>query len=282
VSPVASASEGENNKENNSMNNNVQSHPNDGSRLGTLNNKGKPQKVEKSAPKKDKLIGDAKFMLDHKNFENVTKKSAPKSMADIEAQMWKDNIKEGKRTRKDFLNTQDEDFTQVKTRGINGQESHPSTFNIFRDNLKVINDKMHEEMQKNLPELNLKDQSESESSDNEDVLPLDFNTAMIGKENKIVIQAKPLLFDEKKYDEDERVTKDPSYMNMNDYLESARKDPFKEDEGAVNIDPDINIRDKFNKIRLPCEESVRLNNSFNAPVIEQKVRRPAGKPVQTK
>lgn len=206
-------------------------------------------------------------MFDQKSFENVTAKKEITCIKDIENQMWKNNIKQGKRENKDFLNTANEDFTQIKTKSIQGFDHAPSTFNIFRDNLKVVNDRMHEEMCKNLPELNL---NASESETDEDVLPLDFNTAMIGKENKIVIQAKPLTL-EKKFDEDDfKKLRNPTAMSLNAYLESARRDPFKEDEGAVNIDPDINIREKFEKIKLPCDEARRLNNSFNAPIIEVK------------
>lgn len=35
-------------------------------------------------------------------------------------------------------------------------------------------------------------------------------------------------------------------MTTEDYLEKVRKEAFKEDEGAVNIEPDINIREKLN------------------------------------
>jgi hypothetical protein len=43
---------------------------------------------------------------------------------------------------------------------------------------------------------------DEEDSDNEEVLPLDFRTAMIQEENKIVIQAKPLAF--KTLEDDEK------------------------------------------------------------------------------
>ena len=43
--------------------------------------------------------------------------------------------------------------------------------------------------------MNLKEIADEESDDEEDeVLPLDFRTAMIEEENKVVIQAKPLDF----------------------------------------------------------------------------------------
>ena len=99
-------------------------------------------------------------------------------------------------------------------------------------------------MVKHLPEINLKEISESESeADDEDVLPLDFRTAMLEKDNKVVIQAKPLTF--KPFREDEEIKSSNPNISMDAYLEAAKKEAFKEDEGAVMIDPDINIREKF-------------------------------------
>jgi len=50
----------------------------------------------------------------------------------------------------------------------------------------------------NLPDLNLDDvtsnSSNSESENENDVVPLDFRTALVRSDNKIVIQAKPLHF----------------------------------------------------------------------------------------
>jgi hypothetical protein len=34
-------------------------------------------------------------------------------------------------------------------------------------------------------------------------------------------------------------------VGLDSYLEVIRKEAFKEDEGAVLIDPDINIKEKF-------------------------------------
>lgn len=63
---------------------------------------------------------------------------------------------------------------------------------------------MHERLVQNLPEMNLDDvtsnSSNSESEQENDVVPLDFRTALVKAENKIVIQAKPLHF--KTVDED--------------------------------------------------------------------------------
>jgi len=46
----------------------------------------------------------------------------------------------------------------------------------------------------------------------------------------------------------------------------VRKEAFKEDEGAIMLDPDINIKEKFDLITLPCDIENRINNAFNAPV----------------
>lgn len=54
------------------------------------------------------------------------------------------------------------------------------------------------------------------------------------------------------------------------YLEMVRKEAFREDEGAIMIDPDINIKEKFEQIDLPCNREDRINNTFNAP-LRQKV-----------
>ena len=50
--------------------------------------------------------------------------------------MWKYNIKQGPRLKKDFLDTTNEDFSQNKSKGIDGNEITPSTYNIMRDSLK--------------------------------------------------------------------------------------------------------------------------------------------------
>jgi len=46
----------------------------------------------------------------------------------------------------------------------------------------------------------------------------------------------------------------------------VRKESFKEDEGAILLDPDINIKEKFDQIDLPCNTEDRINNTINAPV----------------
>ena len=117
-----------------------------------------------------------------------------------------------------------------------------------------------------MPELNLNEVSESESdADDEEVLPLDFRTAMLEKDSRVVIQVKPLVFKQFGEDDEEGNSKH-KHMGTDSYLERARKEAFKEEEGAIMIDPDINIKDKFQQIDLPCNKERRINNSFNAPI----------------
>ena len=43
------------------------------------------------------------------------------------------------------------------------------------------------------------------------------------------------------------------------------QEPFKEDEGAVNLDPGFEVGEQFAKITLPCDEGTFINNQINAP-----------------
>lgn len=176
--------------------------------------------------------------------------------------MWKSNIKKGPRVKKDFLDTSTEDFSLNKSKGITGADITPSSFNIFRDSLRKASEKLTETLIENLPDMNLKEIEESES-EQDDVLPLDFRTAMIEKENRIVIQAKPLVF-KTQYEEDEE--KSRAGPSLDAYLEMVNKKAFKEEDGAIMLDPDINIKEKFEKIELPCNLVERLNNSIYAPI----------------
>ncbi len=57
------------------------------------------------------------------------------------------------------------------------------------------------------------------------------------------------------------------YETMESYLEAVKKEPFREEEGNfILIDPDINIKEKFEQIDLACNKEQRLNNTINAPV----------------
>jgi len=102
--------------------------------------------------------------------------------------------------------------------------------------------------------MNLNEIDESESERDElsdaDVLPLDFRTALIEEDNRVVIQAKPLSL---KLDAKEEFLKsDPSKGGLDSYLEMVKKTAFKDDEGAAIIDPGYDIKEKFEEIDLPC------------------------------
>ncbi len=76
-------------------------------------------------------------------------------------------------------------------------------------------------------------------------MPLDFRTALIAEQNKVVIQAKPLAFKT-----DDEYLK-PTFESMDSYLEAVKKEPFT-DPDIILIDPDINIKEKFEMIDLAC------------------------------
>lgn len=52
---------------------------------------------------------------------------------------------------------------------------------------------------------------------------------------------------------------------MDAYLEAVKKEPFK-DDNVILIEPDIDIKKKFEEIDLPCNIEFRINNSVNAPI----------------
>ena len=93
-----------------------------GSRLAQLAARNKPKEEEKKtvraakiAPKAPSGLPDApKKLLDAKNFSNITEKQKPKTMAEIEANIWKDNIMTC-RTNKDFLETSTKVFATHMT-----------------------------------------------------------------------------------------------------------------------------------------------------------------------
>jgi len=112
-----------------------------------------------------------------------------------------------------------------------------------------------------------------DDDDDEEVLPLDFRTALIEHENKVVIQAKPLALKTEEdlikeaVSVDEPIKTDKDFETMESYLEAVKKEPFKpEDDNVILIDPDINIKEKFEAIDLACNKEQRINNTFNAPV----------------
>ena len=132
----------------------------------------------------------AEQLFAKKDFSGLTKKDW-KNVDDIEANLWKTNIRDGPRSKQDFLDVSKEDFSMNKTVGIDGKEITPSSFNVMRDSLADTSAKLMETLQQNLPDLNLNESSTSGEDD--DVLPLDFRTTMLKEEGRVVIQAKPLV-----------------------------------------------------------------------------------------
>ena len=121
--------------------------------------------------------------------------------------------------------------------------------------------------------------SNSDSDQENEVVPLDFRTALITSENKIVIQAKPLHF--KTVDEDIRdleLAEEKKLNGEDEYFASVKKEAFSQDDDQVlMIDPGINIDEIFGNVQLPCEAVRRLNNTLNAaelpdlPVLQKKI-----------
>lgn len=81
-----------------------------------------------------------------------------------------------------------------------------------------------------------------------------------------MIQAKPLSFKT-----DEEVLRDnlrklgTNLDNMESYLEAVKQEAFKE-EDIILIEPDIDIKQKFEEIDLLCNTEYRLNNTVNAAI----------------
>lgn len=179
--------------------------------------------------------------------------------------MWKDNIKKGPRRKKDFLDVRNEDFSENRSVNVAGDYITPSNFNVLRDSLKVTSDKLIETLNQNLPDINLQESGTSQDED-EEVLPLDFRTALIESEGRVVIQAKPLT---NKFEMDDDVDLNNGNeidvagikgAGLSSFLDAVHREPFKEDEGAVNLDPDINIEEKFRKVLDDQDDEDRLNN----------------------
>ena len=222
--------------------------------------------------------------MEQKSFDNVLNMDKT-SLGSIEGELWKKNVTSGPRRNKDYLDVTQEDFTKNKTVSIDGREITPSNFNIFRDSLRFTSEQLLRTLQENLPDMNLREIEEEENrrmtegedndDDDEDVVPLDFRTALIEQENKVVIQAKPLTLktDEQLLREatqlpEEEEKKGSEFESMESYLEAVKKEPFKpeEDPNVILIEPDINIKEKFEAIELACNSEQRINNTINAPI----------------
>ena len=85
-----------------------------------------------------------------------------------------------------------------------------------------------------------------------------------------MIQAKPLTSKDddggaKSLREKTANVKVSDMNNLNTFLEAVHQEPFKEEEGAVNLDPGIQIDEEFAKVVLPCDEGTFINNQINAP-----------------
>lgn len=99
------------------------------------------------------------------------------------------------------MDVSNEDFQNNKTTTYNGEVITPSSFNIFRDSLRQTSERLHETLLENLPDINnapgeSESEAEPEESDNDEVTPLDFCTALMNSGNgeEIVVQAKPMKF----------------------------------------------------------------------------------------
>lgn len=141
-----------------------------------------------------------------------------------------------------------------------GEMIHPSCFNIFRDSLRKTSASLQERLVGNLPDMNLDDvtsnSSNSESEQENDVVPLDFRTALVKAENKIVIQAKPLHFKSVEEDMQDLEQQEERKRNgeQDEYLAAVNKEAFAEDdEQVMMIDPGMDADTIFGDVKLPCE-----------------------------
>ena len=68
--------------------------------------------------------------------------------------------------------------------------------------------------------------------------------------------------------EEEEKKRSDEFESMESYLDAVKKEPFKpeEDPNVILIEPDINIKEKFEAIELACNKEQRINNTLNAPV----------------
>lgn len=136
----------------------------------------------------------------------------------------------------------------------------------------MTSEQLHQRLVENIPELNLNESSQDESEDSgAEVVPLDFRTALLKNENKIVIQAKPMEFKTPEQDLKELLEEENKLKRMggkrgqtvDDYLEIVCKKPFEEEDGEIIlIEPGVKIDEVFGGIDLPCNTEHRLNNTY--------------------
>ena len=140
------------------------------------------QPVEAGEQSPGKIRGIKELV--HEKTNQYLQKKPLKHLYEIEGQLWKNNITFEPRVKKDVLDVSKEDFSQYETIDIMGNRATPSNFNIFRDSLRRNKEEIHKRMVESLPEMNLDMSSDGSDSENE-IVPLDFRTAMIN--NKLVI-----------------------------------------------------------------------------------------------
>lgn len=223
------------------------------------------QAIKKDAPLKASQIKIGKL--------SFIEKDAPKSFQEVERNLWKNNIQFTPRKTVDVLDISKEDFRTHTINSIDGRQENPSTFNVFRDSLKKTSASLHEKLLGSLPDMNLDEvtsnTSNSDSEHENEVVPLDFRTALVKQEGKIVIQAKPLYF--KTVDEDLRDIEEAEERIKNgedEYLAAVKKEAFAEDDDQVlMIDPGMDADTIFGDVKLPCEQVRRINNTLNAKVL---------------
>lgn len=206
---------------------------------------------------KEKKALDARDLWERKEIREDKKES--QTYEDAQKYHWRQNIIP-KRNDRDYLDVSNENFANYKTVDIQGNEVTPSTFNIFRDSFKKTFTEMRDVLKANLPDMNL--ENTSESDDNEEVVPLDFRTKLIGSTGDVVMQAKPLKIYNSEDEDDESIgdflkkaNMDPERrilgMTTEDYLREHRKEAFDDnDENVILIQPNTNIKEKLNEIEF--------------------------------
>jgi hypothetical protein len=93
---------------------------------------------------------------------------------------------------------------------------------------------------------------------------------MIAEEGRVVIQAKPLA-SQLGGEKDGQLSVPARIDDLNGFLDAVHQEPFKDEDGAVNLDPGIEVDEEFAKVLLPCSQGEFLNNQIGAP--ERKDRR---------
>jgi len=116
-------------------------------------------------------------------------KKPPTNYADIESNLWKNNIMYEPRKKVDHLDVSNEDFSKYETTDLEGNRTAPSTFNIFRDSLSKNTAEINKRMIMNLPDMNLHEVESDASDSDAEIVPLEFRTAIVpdGKGEKLVI-----------------------------------------------------------------------------------------------